>query len=78
MCPGCTGGAGFYYSWTSVRDLVNQRIKEALIDNPTFRVLAAGHSLGAAIATIAAVELRNDPDITVPVDLVSLNTSSIP
>jgi len=71
LCAGCSGGAGFYYSWTSVRDIVTRRITEALIDNPTFRVLTTGHSLGAATATIAAFELRNNPAITAPVDLVS-------
>jgi pimeloyl-ACP methyl ester carboxylesterase len=72
LCTGCYGGAGFYYSWTSVKDLVTTRVVEAIKDNPTFRVLATGHSLGAAVATIAAFELRNNPEIIAPVDLVSL------
>jgi hypothetical protein len=71
LCAGCTGGAGFYYSWTSVRDIVTLHIIQALTDNPSFRVLTTGHSLGAATATIAAFELRNNPNITVAVDLVS-------
>jgi pimeloyl-ACP methyl ester carboxylesterase len=72
LCAGCSGGAGFYYSWTSVRDVVTERIKEALKDNPTFRVLTTGHSLGAATATIAAFELRRNSAITAPVDFVGL------
>jgi len=71
FCPGCYGGSGFYYAWLSVRDIVTDAIIQGLYDNPTFRVLCAGHSLGGAIATIAAFQLRQHPNITAPVDLVS-------
>jgi Lipase (class 3) len=72
LCFGCWGGAGFYWSWTSVRDMVTRRIKEALVDNPTFRVVTTGHSLGAATAIVAAFQLRTNPAITAQVDLVSV------
>jgi pimeloyl-ACP methyl ester carboxylesterase len=71
LCAGCYGGSGFYYAWTSVRDIVTSHILDALAENPSFRVITTGHSLGAAVATIAAFELRNNPSIGAPVDLVS-------
>jgi hypothetical protein len=71
FCAGCYGGSGFYYAWLSVRDIVTDAIIQGLYDNPTFRVLCVGHSLGGAIATIAAFQLRQHPNITAPVDMVS-------
>lgn len=73
LCSGCYGRTRFYNSWTSVRDIVLSRILEALDDNPTFRVVVTGHSFGGAIATIAAFELRRNPQIRAPIDLVGFN-----
>lgn len=72
LCSGCSGGAGFYNSWASVKDLVTQKVKEALSANPLFRIVTVGHSLGGATATVAAFELRKDSAIGTPIDLVSL------
>jgi hypothetical protein len=71
LCSGCYGGLGFYSAWSSVRDIVTSNILDALAENPSFRVLTSGHSLGAAIATLAAFDLRNNRAIGAPVDLVS-------
>jgi hypothetical protein len=77
LCAGCWGSSGTYYSWVSVRDVVLSRVLEALAEEPSYRVVVTGHSLGGAIATVAAFELRNNPNIAAPVDLVgSLNNSS--
>jgi hypothetical protein len=71
LCPGCQSHSGFIQSWNDVRIAVIAAVQEA---NSTFnsagnwRVVSAGHSLGAAIATHAALELRNNKFI---VDLVS-------
>jgi hypothetical protein len=71
LCSGCQSHSGFIQSWNDVRIAVIAAVQEA---NSTFnsagnwRVVSAGHSLGAAIATHAALELRNNKFI---VDLVS-------
>ena len=59
ICSGCTVDQGFYDSWLEARSGVLAALKTAAAANPSFKVVAVGHSLGAAIAAIAAAELRN-------------------
>lgn len=73
LCTGCAAHQGFYESWTAVSTAVTAQIKTAHAANPTFRIVATGHSLGGAIATIAALALRN---ANLVVDLVSAAISS--
>ena len=65
----CLGHAGFFQSWKDVRDMIIPEVKKASTDNPGFRVVSTGHSLGAAVASIAALELRNN---NFTVDMVSV------
>ncbi|RMZ84817.1 hypothetical protein DV737_g957, partial [Chaetothyriales sp. CBS 132003] len=58
LCPGCLVHAGFYTSWALVRDTINQTLQTATESWPNYSVVSVGHSLGAAIATIGAAELR--------------------
>jgi alpha-beta hydrolase superfamily lysophospholipase len=55
----CLGHAGFFQSWSDVRSRVINAVETASNQNQGFKVLATGHSLGAAIASMAALELRN-------------------
>jgi thioesterase domain-containing protein len=43
-------------------------VDHAIDANPEFRVLSTGHSLGAALATVAGIELRS---LDYTVDIVS-------
>jgi hypothetical protein len=49
---------GFDYAWSEISNDVLSSLQEAVQDNPGFRVISIGHSLGGAIATIAAAKLR--------------------
>ena len=72
MCNGvanCLGHSGFFQSWKDVRDIVIPAVKAASANNAGFRVVSTGHSLGAAVASIAALELRNNQ---LTVDMVSV------
>lgn len=68
ICNGCLGDAGFWSSWMETRDVVNAAIKALVAVHPTYKIIATGHSLGGAIATFAAADLRNQG---YTVDLVS-------
>jgi len=59
ICPGCTVDQGFYNSWLEARTGVLAVLKTTAAANPSYKVVIVGHSLGGAIAAIAAAELRN-------------------
>ena len=57
-CTGCMVHAGFSDSWNDVKSSIYQTLTAATKSWPSYSMIATGHSLGAAIATIAAGELR--------------------
>ena len=59
ICPGCRAHAGFWKSWTEARTGVIAALLKAAQDYPSFKVVVVGHSLGGAIASFAAAEIRN-------------------
>lgn len=59
ICSGCTAHRGFWNSWVDARDRVLSAVKETSATYPTYQITVAGHSLGGAIATLAAAQLRN-------------------
>jgi alpha-beta hydrolase superfamily lysophospholipase len=67
VCSGCTTHTGFWQSWNESRQLVLQATHDLRIKFPNNRIIATGHSLGGAIATLAAAELRASG---MPIDLV--------
>lgn len=60
ICSGCTAHQGFWTAWVEARGTVLKAIKTVAARNPEFRIVITGHSLGGAIASLAAAELRND------------------
>ena len=71
ICPDCTAGRGFWSSWLDARDIVREGMKEAVEEFPEYEIVVTGHSLGGAVASLAAAQLRNDG---YDVALVSANT----
>ncbi|PVH91027.1 alpha/beta-hydrolase [Periconia macrospinosa] len=59
ICDGCGAHQGFWDSWLSVRDAISNTVRDAVTENPGFSVVCVGHSLGGAIASLAAADLRN-------------------
>jgi alpha-beta hydrolase superfamily lysophospholipase len=53
-----------YDAWSEVRDQILAAVGSASDTYPDYKVVSAGHSLGAGIATFAAAELRNAGFIT--------------
>jgi len=58
LCDGCLAELGFWSSWKLVRDDIIKELKEVVAQNPDYELVVVGHSLGAAVATLAATDLR--------------------
>lgn len=59
ICSGCTAHRGFWQSWLDARTDVLRAITTATKSHPSYKITTTGHSLGGAIATLAAAHLRN-------------------
>ncbi|KAK5663470.1 hypothetical protein OQA88_3899 [Cercophora sp. LCS_1] len=57
-CENCTVHMGFMSSWRSAREVVLPALKTAREKHPEYAVHLIGHSLGGAVAALAALELR--------------------
>lgn len=57
-CSNCTVHMGFMASWRSARDVVLPALKAARERHPEYPIHLIGHSLGGAVAALAALELR--------------------
>ncbi|KAF2706170.1 alpha/beta-hydrolase [Pleomassaria siparia CBS 279.74] len=64
LCDDCDASSGFWDSWGEAKDNVLAAIKKAQDENPDFKVISTGHSLGGALATIAAGVLRKQGVVT--------------
>ncbi|KAL8917515.1 MAG: hypothetical protein Q9172_005818 [Xanthocarpia lactea] len=58
FCDDCHIHRGFRNSWQEIRDAVMENMKRAVERHPKYRIVVTGHSLGGAVATIAAAALR--------------------
>ncbi|KAI9738707.1 MAG: hypothetical protein M1834_008212 [Cirrosporium novae-zelandiae] len=59
LCDDCQAHSGFWDSWESARGDILSSIESAIDDYSGYTLVVTGHSLGGAIATLAAAELRN-------------------
>ncbi|KAI5866617.1 alpha/beta-hydrolase [Durotheca rogersii] len=57
-CYNCTAHMGFLASWKIARDVVLPALKPLREQYPDYPVHLVGHSLGGAVAALAALELR--------------------
>lgn len=57
-CTNCTVHMGFLASWRSAREYVLPALKAARARHPDYPVHLVGHSLGGAVAALAALESR--------------------
>ncbi|ODA79142.1 hypothetical protein RJ55_04734 [Drechmeria coniospora] len=58
LTPKCKVHTGFATAWREISKSVTQGIQDALEENPSYKIIITGHSLGGAVATIATAYLR--------------------
>ncbi|KAJ5101724.1 hypothetical protein NUU61_003946 [Penicillium alfredii] len=58
LCTGCQAELGFWSSWKLVRDPITKALNSTAAQHPDYELVVVGHSLGAAVATLAAADLR--------------------
>ncbi|CAI7583213.1 unnamed protein product [Penicillium bialowiezense] len=58
LCDGCEAELGFWSSWKVVREDIEPQLKDAFSKNSDYDLVVVGHSLGAAIASLAVADLR--------------------
>ncbi|KAG4441432.1 hypothetical protein IFR05_003119 [Cadophora sp. M221] len=56
-CAGCKVHGGYYASWLSVVEEVESKVKTQMEAASDYGLVVTGHSLGGAMATIAAAQL---------------------
>ncbi|KAI9650112.1 hypothetical protein NHQ30_000125 [Ciborinia camelliae] len=59
-CTNCTVHTGFYTSWLNTRPYVIPHLKVLKDKYPDYQLHLIGHSLGGAVAALAALELEGD------------------
>ncbi|WEW60340.1 lipase family protein [Emydomyces testavorans] len=57
-CDNCTVHAGFMASWLHARTAILDPLSAAIARYPDYRLVVVGHSLGGAVAALAALEFR--------------------
>lgn len=69
---------GFYEAYNDVSQKFRDEVSSLMSQHPTARVLVTGHSLGAALATLCAVDfVRNVPGIKDKIDLYNFGCPRI-
>ncbi|KAE8161391.1 Alpha/Beta hydrolase protein [Aspergillus tamarii] len=58
LCKGCRAELGFWTAWKVVRDRIIKTLDELKPEHSDYKIVVVGHSLGAAIASLAAADLR--------------------
>ncbi|KAK5949171.1 hypothetical protein OHC33_009712 [Knufia fluminis] len=57
-CKNCTIHSGFLTSWQNTRCTILPHVEDALEKHPDYKLVLVGHSLGGAVATVAALEFQ--------------------
>jgi pimeloyl-ACP methyl ester carboxylesterase len=66
-CDSCSVHTGFYTSWKNTRKVILPEIERTMKEFPKYKLELVGHSLGGAVAALAALELSargRDPRVT--------------
>jgi hypothetical protein len=75
LVDGCKVHGGFFTAWKEVASAVQSAVTSARQANPSYAVVSTGHSLGAAVATLAAAYLRKQ--LQIPIDLYTYGSPRV-
>lgn len=59
ICADCEVHGGWWGAWQEVADVLTEKVDDAVSQYPDYKLVFTGHSLGGALATIAAMVLRD-------------------
>jgi hypothetical protein len=59
----CEIHSGFYGAMKDVQDIIKSTVALAKAANPTYQIITAGHSLGAAVGALLGTYMRNQGDL---------------
>lgn len=59
LCSTCSASTGFWSSWLEAQSNVLAAVTQARAQYPDYKIVATGHSLGGALASLAAGTLRS-------------------
>jgi len=74
FCSGCKSHSGFYLSFQAELNAINTALNALRAQYPSYGIVFTGHSLGGALASIAAAYYRS---YNIPVDLYSYGAPRI-
>ena len=60
VCPKCDAHEGFFSMWNSFKDETLNHVKYLNGKYSDSKIIVTGHSLGAALATLAGYDLRRE------------------
>ncbi|RPA94010.1 alpha/beta-hydrolase [Choiromyces venosus 120613-1] len=66
-CEGCSVHSGFYESWTQSEAIIGDIVDELVRENPDYKLILVGHSLGGAVAALAGLDFKGrgyEPTVT--------------
>ena len=56
-CEFCEVHSGFYSTYLQIRDPILTSVQKQFVNHPTSKITVTGHSLGAALATFACIDI---------------------
>lgn len=74
LVEGCKVHSGFAQSWDEIKSEITKAVNDARKENPSYKLVITGHSLGGAVATLASAYYRKDD---IPLDVYTYGSPRV-